>query len=105
MNYEIASFLLIIAVLIMNIAFYVTLIRHIDRSLWRLDKNIAEALTKTLENLPDMVSDMEIEPINPMQQMIMQIIQEKMNPQIKVTEISRSGDGKFSNQDTSLKTE
>ena len=105
MNYEIASFLLIIAVLIMNIAFYVTLIRHIDRSLWRLDKNIAEALTKTLENLPEMVSDMEIEPINPMQQMIMQIIQEKMNPQIKVTEISRSGDGKFSNQDTSLKTE
>ena len=105
MNYEIASFLLIIAVLIMNIAFYVTLIRHIDRSLWRLDKNIAEALTKTLENLPDMVSDMEIEPINPMQQMIMQIIQEKMNPQIKVTEISRSEDGKFSNQDTSLKTE
>ena len=89
----------------MNIAFYVTLIRHIDRSLWRLDKNIAEALTKTLENLPEMVSDMEIEPINPMQQMIMQIIQEKMNPQIKVTEISRSGDGKFSNQDTSLKTE
>ena len=105
MNYEIASFLLIIAFLIMNIAFYVTLIRHIDRSLWRLDKNIAEALTKTLENLPDMVSDMEIEPINPMQQMIMQIIQEKMNPQIKVTEISRSEDGKFSNQDTSLKTE
>ena len=105
MNYEIASFLLIIAVLLLNIAFYVTLIRHIDRSLWRLDKNIAEALTKTLENLPDMVSDMEIEPINPMQQMIMQIIQEKMNPQIKVTEISRSGDGKFSNQDTSLKTE
>lgn len=105
MNYEIASFLLIIAVLIMNIAFYVTLIRHIDRSLWKLDKNIAEALTKTLENLPEMVSDMEIEPINPMQQMIMQIIQEKMNPQIKVTEISRSGDGKFSNQDTSLKTE
>ena len=85
MNYEIASFLLIIAVLIMNIAFYVTLIRHIDRSLWKLDKNIAEALTKPLENLPEMVSDMEIEPINPMQQMIMQIIQEKMNPQIKVT--------------------
>ena len=105
MNYEIASFLLIIAVLIMNIAFYVTLIRHIDRSLWKLDKNIAEALTKTLENLPEMVSDMEIEPINPMQQMIMQIIQEKMNPQFKVTEISRSGDGKFSKQDTSLKTE
>ena len=105
MNYEIASFLLIIAVLLLNIAFYVTLIRHIDSSLWRLDKNIAEALTKTLENLPEMVSDMEIEPINPMQQMIMQIIQEKMNPQIKVTEISRSGDGKFSNQDTSLKTE
>ena len=89
----------------MNIAFYVTLIRHIDRSLWRLDKNIAEALTNTLANLPDMVSDMEIDPINPMQQMIMQIIQEKMNPQIKVTEISRSEDGKFSNQDTSLKTE
>ena len=105
MNYEIASFLLIIAVLLLNIAFYVTLIRHIDRSLWKLDKNIAEALTKTLENLPEMVSDMEIEPINPMQQMIMQIIQEKMNPQIKVTEISRSGDGKFSNHDTSLKTE
>ena len=105
MNYEIASFLLIIAVLLLNILFYVTLIRHIDRSLWRLDQNIAEALTKTLENLPEMVSDMEIEPINPMQQMIMQIIQEKMNPQIKVTEISRSEDGKFSNQDTSLKTE
>tara|TARA_Y100000004_G_scaffold182520_1_gene229341 strand:+ start:795 stop:1007 length:213 start_codon:yes stop_codon:yes gene_type:complete len=70
-----------------------------------LDKNIAEALTKTLESLPEMVSDLEIEPINPMQQMIMQLIQDKMNPQIQVKEISRSGDGKFSKEDTSLKTE
>ena len=39
-----------------------------------LDAKIAEALTKTLENLPIG----EIEPVNPIQMMIMQMIQDNM---------------------------
>ena len=105
MNTDIVIILLILAVFCTNLFIYVRFVRHIDRSLWKLDQNIAEALTKTLESLPEMVSDLEIEPINPMQQMIMQLIQDKMNPPIQVKDISRSGDGKFSKEDISLKTE
>ncbi len=39
-----------------------------------LDSKIAEALTKTIENLP--IGD--IEPVNPIQMMIMQLIQDNM---------------------------
>ena len=39
-----------------------------------LDAKIAEALTKTIENLP--IGD--IEPVNPIQMMIMQLIQDNM---------------------------
>ena len=70
--------------------------RLIARSIHQLDQNIAQSLTNTLENLPDLVNQIEMEPINPMQQMIMNLIQEKMNPAIQVKEISRSEDGKFS---------
>ena len=39
-----------------------------------LDSKIAEALTKTIENLP--IGD--IDPVNPIQMMIMQLIQDNM---------------------------
>ena len=49
-------------------------VRFIAEQFAILDGKIAEALTKTLENLPIG----EIEPVNPMQMMLMQIIQDNM---------------------------
>tara|TARA_R100001163_G_C4965000_1_gene127242 strand:+ start:263 stop:421 length:159 start_codon:yes stop_codon:yes gene_type:complete len=49
-----------------------------------------------VENLPEMLGDLpEIEPPNPFQALLMQIVQEKMNPQVKVTEVTQGSDGKF----------
>ena len=49
-------------------------VRFIAEQFAILDSKIAEALTKTLENLPIG----EIEPVNPIQMMIMQMIQDNM---------------------------
>lgn len=60
-----------------------------------LQSTVAEILEGNFE-LPD------IQPPNVFQQMIVEMIQKKMNPQIQVTEIARSDDGKFKSQDISL---
>lgn len=49
-------------------------IQFISEQFRLLDSKIAEALTKTIENLP--IGD--IEPVNPVQMMIMQLIQDNM---------------------------
>ena len=49
-------------------------IQFISEQFHLLDSKIAEALTKTIENLP--IGD--IEPVNPVQMMIMQLIQDNM---------------------------
>lgn len=49
-------------------------IQFISEQFQILDSKIAEALTKTIENLP--IGD--IEPVNPVQMMIMQLIQDNM---------------------------
>ena len=49
-------------------------IQFISEQFQFLDSKIAEALTKTIENLP--IGD--IEPVNPVQMMIMQLIQDNM---------------------------
>ena len=59
-----------------------------------LDRNLAEALQKIVEELPlDQLRGAE--PINPLQQLIAQKIAESMNPSIQVKEIERTDDGKF----------
>ena len=49
-------------------------LQYIAEQFQILDSKIAEALTKTIENLP--IGD--IEPVNPIQMMIMQLIQDNM---------------------------
>lgn len=74
-------------------------------SISALDYSLAEALKTTIENLPDALRNQlmpEIEPINPIQQIIAQMLQQKMNPTIEATVIpSRSIDGKFESDTSS----
>lgn len=65
------------------------------RSVEELDRRLAEAIQNTLQNLP--IGD--IEPVNPMQMMIMQLIQDNMakNP-AKI--IQRDEKGLFTAEDT-----
>jgi len=74
-------------------------------SIAALDYSLAEALKTTIENLPDALRNQlmpEIEPINPIQQIIAQMLQQKMNPTIEATVIpSRSIDGKFESDTSS----
>ena len=64
--------------------------RFIAEQMAILDAKLAEALTSTIQNLP--LGD--IEPVNPIQMMIMQMIQDNMakNP-AKI--VSRTPDGQF----------
>lgn len=65
------------------------------RSVEELDRRLAEAIQNTVQNLP--IGD--IEPVNPMQMMIMQLIQDNMakNP-AKI--IQRDEKGLFTAEDT-----
>ena len=65
------------------------------RSVEELDRRLAEAIQNTIQNLP--IGD--IEPVNPMQMMIMQLIQDNMakNP-AKI--IQRDEKGLFTAEDT-----
>jgi len=76
--------------------FYVHLrwsMRFIAEQMAMLDAKLAEALTSTIQNLPLG----EIEPVNPIQMMIMQMIQDNMakNP-AKI--VNRSPDGLFTTE-------
>jgi len=73
--------------------------RIINKAMIVLDSSIAEALKANFENLPETLGvnlAEGIEPPNPVQQIIAQFIQQKLNPEIQVKEIQRSSDGKFS---------
>ena len=99
----------IIALLIASISFQFFSLRIQARMLRdstaALDYSLAEALKTTIENLPDALRNQlmpEIEPINPIQQIIAQMLQQKMNPTIEATVIpSRSVDGKFESDTSS----
>ena len=71
-------------------------VRFIAEQFAHLDAKLAEALTKTLENLP--IGD--VEPVNPMQMMLMQIIQDNMakNP-AKI--VNRDDQGQFTSESDS----
>ena len=98
----------LIALIITQIGISLISLRFIGRmireSAYALDHSIAEALKTTVENLPDALKDQlvpEMEPINPIQAMIAQMISERMNPTITAQVLpSRSTDGKFE-KDTS----
>ena len=99
----------IIALLIASIAFQFFSLRiqarMLRESIAALDYSIAEALKTTVENLPDALRNQlmpEVEPINPVQQIIAQMLQQKLNAPIEATVIpSRSPDGKFESDTSS----
>jgi len=72
--------------------------RLIQESAMNLDHNIAEAIKTTVENLPDALREQiipEMEPVNPIQALIGQMIAERMNPPITAQVLPRGEDGKF----------
>ena len=87
----------IIALVCLNLAFSVYQTRLlglvIRNTAQELDNSLANAIKEVISTLP--IGD--IEPINPIQQMIAQILQDRMTPaSIQVKEVSRAEDGKFS---------
>ena len=105
MNYQ---ELIIIALIITQIGISFISMRFIGKMIHQsavsLDHSFAEALKTTIENLPDALGDQlmpDIEPMNPIQAMIAQMLAERMNPTITAQVIpGRSSDGKFE-KDTS----
>jgi hypothetical protein len=93
MNYaEIA----IIALVCLNLAFSVYQTRLlglvIRNTAQELDNSLANAIKEVVSSLP--IGDFE--PPNPIQQMIAQILQDRMKqPNIEVKEVTRAADGKF----------
>jgi len=108
MYWNIAIILLITVVFIEIIVINRALVRLIGSGLQKLDNNVAEALELTVKNIPGILKETgmaDIEPINPIQAVFAQILQDKFKPQINVKEIQRASDGKFESADTSLTTE
>lgn len=71
------------------------LIHHANLKFQELDENLGQIITEIIENNPIM-GDSENQ-ITPIQAFFMDIVKQKMNPAIKVTEITQSRDdqGKF----------
>ena len=63
----------------------------LGRSIDELDRRIAEAIQNTVQNLP--IGD--IEPVNPIQMMIMQMIQDNMAKNPAKVMVNRDENGKF----------
>tara|TARA_R100000329_G_scaffold145271_1_gene130632 strand:- start:323 stop:625 length:303 start_codon:yes stop_codon:yes gene_type:complete len=97
---NIAIILLIIVVFVEILVLHRILTTIVLQSIAQLDASIAEALKTTVENLPEALGNVDIEPMNPIQGVIAQFIQSQLQPQGQIKEISRSEDGKF-NGDTS----
>ena len=101
--------ILIILLLIVGIGLQIVLSRTIGQIVTggvnHLDANLAEALKKTMSELPNQLQSLAIdlpEPPNPIQGLIMQLIQDKMGPKIQGSaEILRDDAGKFLSEDTS----
>ena len=94
----------LIALLVLSLVTQVLLARSIvsivRQGVDHLDNSLAAALENTLSNLPESLgslADLAPEPINPIQAMVMEMIQARIKPPtLEVKEISRSDDGKFS---------
>ena len=75
--------------------------RVIRESAHILDRNLAEAIKVTLENLPDAIKENfvdGIEPPNPIQEIFAQMMRERMGSVGKITEVTKASDGKFEKQ-------
>jgi hypothetical protein len=96
----------ILCIILLNLVFAIWQTRilalQIHAEAAKLDENVAKAIQIVLEQVPDLSN---IEPINPMQQLIMQLVQERIKPpNLEVKEVARDSSGKFV-KDTSLSTE
>jgi len=94
MVYEIIAVIALFGSLnaVLTYLFSRSMVHGLNAGINHLDSSLAEALKVTLDGieLPEM------EPINPFQAFLMDMMREKMNPGINVTEIrERDGDGKF----------
>jgi len=98
---------LIVALVVVSMGLQVLFLRFyariVNEGLHRLDLRLAEALTSVVENIPETLIG-EIDPPNPIQQLITQYMMQKMNPALEVKDITRTNNGQFT-QDTSLNTE
>ena len=94
----------LIALLVLSLVTQVLLARSIvsivRQGVDHLDNSLASALESTLSNLPESLgslADLAPEPVNPLQALVMEMIQARIKPPtLEVKEISRSDDGKFS---------
>jgi hypothetical protein len=96
----------ILCIILLNLVFAIwqtrVLALQIHAEAAKLDENVAKAIQIVLEQVPDLSN---VEPINPMQQLIMQLVQDRIKPpNLEVKEVARDSSGKFA-QDTSLSTE
>jgi len=98
---------LIVALVVVSMGLQVLFLRFyariVNEGLHRLDLRLAEAVTTVVENIPETLIG-EIDPPNPIQQLITQYMMQKMNPALEVKDITRTDNGQFS-KDTSLNTE
>ena len=98
--------ILILCIITLNLLFAIWQTRilgiQIKLEAEKLDSNLANAIQVLLEQVPSLEN---VEQINPMQQLIMSMVQDRMKPPaILAKEVSRDETGKFS-QDTTLSTE
>lgn len=98
---EIAIIALILISIGIQFLFLRLTARVIRESAHVLDRNLAEAIKVTLENLPDAIKENfveGIEPPNPIQEIFAQIMRERMGSAGKITEVAKASDGKFEKQ-------
>lgn len=94
----------ILAVLCINIGIQILIARNIatiiNESAYQLDSRLAEAIQSSFEALPEALGPAfaeNIEPPNMIQQLIAQVIQQRMNPDAQIKQIHdiRGSDGQF----------
>jgi len=106
MNYtDIVIILLLIVGICLQIVLSRTIGKIVTAGINHLDSTLAEALKKTMSELPNQLQNIAIdlpEPPNPIQALIMQVVQSKLGDQPgEVKQILRDNAGKFSSEDTS----
>jgi len=92
-NLEIAIFCIILLNILLTLYQTRVLAMIVTNSAADLDSKLAQAIQGVMGN----VQLEGVEPPNPIQQVIAQLIQQRMKPpSLEVTEITRGDDGKFS---------
>jgi hypothetical protein len=92
----------ILAILCINIGIQVLIARNIatiiNESAYQLDLKLAEAITRAFEALPDQLGPAlseNFEPPNMIQQLIGQVVAQRMNPDLKEIHSVRDSSGQF----------